>query len=81
MPTYLYQIITSADSSDAPEQFEMRQGFNDTPLETHPATGQRVRRVISGGLGAMLKGSERGSGPAPAAGPGCGPGSCGCGRF
>ncbi|MEO6446952.1 MAG: zinc ribbon domain-containing protein [Gemmatimonadaceae bacterium] len=81
MPTYLYETIASADSGDTPEQFEMRQGFNDAPLATHPETGQPVRRVISGGLGAMLKGSERGSGSAPAAGPGCGPGSCGCGRF
>ena len=78
MPTYLYETVPAA-SGAIPDRFEVRQGFSDAPLETHPATGAPVRRVISGGLGLMMKGSE--SAPIPSEGPGCGPGSCGCGRF
>lgn len=78
MPTYLYETVPAALGTTI-DRFEVRQGFGDAPLETHPATGAPVRRVISGGLGLMTKGSE--SGATPAQGPGCGPGSCGCGRF
>jgi len=77
MPTYLYETVPSAGESA--EQFEVRQGFNDAPLDRHPETGVPVRRVISGGLGLMSKGSS--SATLPQAGPSCGPGSCGCGRF
>lgn len=77
MPTYLYETIP-ASAHDAAEQFEVRQGFNDPPLSTHPESGRPVRRVISGGLALMTK--SAGS-ALPEAGPGCGPGSCGCGRF
>jgi predicted nucleic acid-binding Zn ribbon protein len=78
MPTYLYETVPASADDDA-LQFEVRQGFDDPPLETHPTTGAPVRRVISGGFGLM---SKAGGGKAlPDAGPGCGPGSCGCGRF
>ncbi|HEX4933476.1 MAG TPA: hypothetical protein VFV33_09870 [Gemmatimonadaceae bacterium] len=77
MPTYLYETVPSA--GETAEQFEVRQGFNDPPLERHPASGLPVRRVISGGLGLMS--SRAGGESLPQAGPGCGPGSCGCGRF
>ncbi len=77
MPTYLYETIP-ASAHDAAEQFEVRQGFKDPPLDTHPKSGLPVRRVISGGLGLMTKGA---TGSLPEPGPGCGPGSCGCGRF
>lgn len=78
MPTYLYETVPSA-AGECTEQFEVRQGFNDAPLERHPTTGAPVRRVISGGFGLMSKGG--GTGSLPQAGGGCGPGSCGCGRF
>ncbi|MFN8665949.1 MAG: hypothetical protein U0164_01995 [Gemmatimonadaceae bacterium] len=77
MPTYLYETVP--DQGESAEQFEVRQGFNDAPLERHPTTGVPVRRVISGGLGLMAKAGSSGS--LPQAGPSCGPGNCGCGRF
>lgn len=77
MPTYLYETIPEAAGTPS-EQFEVRQGFGDEPLRTHPETGVPVRRVISGGLGLMSKGNTT---SLPEPGPGCGPGSCGCGRF
>jgi len=77
MPTYLYETIPAA-AGEPSHRFEVRQGFGDEPLSAHPETGAPVRRVISGGLGLMAKGSGA---SLPEAGPGCGPGSCGCGRF
>jgi predicted nucleic acid-binding Zn ribbon protein len=78
MPTYLYETVP-AGPGDEIERFEVKQSFSDAPLVSHPATGQPVRRVISGGLGLMTKSSAGDSLPEP--GPGCGPGTCGCGRF
>ena len=78
MPTYLYETVPSSQGETA-EQFELRQGFNDPPLERHPTTGAPVRRVIAGGFGLMSK--SGGTATLPQAGPGCGPGNCGCGRF
>lgn len=78
MPTYLYQTVPNSANETA-EEFEVRQGFNEEPLQAHPKTGVPVRRVISGGLGLMTKGSGA-AGPSPADA-GCGPGSCGCGKF
>lgn len=77
MPTYLYETIPQ-DGQDVVEQFEVRQHFNDAPLSVHPETGAPVRRVISGGLGTILKSA---SDAAPEVAPGCGPESCRCGRF
>ena len=74
MPTYLYETVPSAENGAA-ERFEIKQSFNDPPLEVHPETGVPVRRVISGGMGLMTKsGMELPE-------PGCGPESCRCGRF
>lgn len=78
MPTYLYETVPSNPSADV-EQFELRQSFSEPALTVHPTSGQPVRRVISGGMGLMMKGESSGAMPEP--GPGCGPGSCGCGRF
>jgi predicted nucleic acid-binding Zn ribbon protein len=72
MPTYVYETI-----SPTPERFEIRQGFGDPVLTTHPDTGEPVRRVISGGLAIMPNGSSA-SDPARH---GCGPATCQCGRF
>jgi predicted nucleic acid-binding Zn ribbon protein len=80
MPTYLYETVPSS-SDETVEQFELRQGFNDAPLATHPQTGAPVRRVISGGLGLMSKAGAGAGAGMPDPGPGCGPGACGCGRF
>lgn len=72
MPTYIYETI-----SPTPERFEVRQGFNDPALTTHPRTGEPVRRVISGGLAVLPNGASTDDG----ADPGCGPANCHCGRF
>lgn len=76
MPTYLYETIPDAPEG-AVDRFEIRQSFAEAPLTTHPETGAPVRRVISGGMGLMMKGENS----LPEAGPGCGPANCGCGRF
>lgn len=78
MPTYLYETVPDSPAVP-PERFEVRQGFSDPALEVHPATGAPVRRVISGGMGLVMKSAAGAS--LPEAAPGCGPGSCGCGRF
>jgi predicted nucleic acid-binding Zn ribbon protein len=49
MPTYVYK---REDGST----FEMMQGINDKPLKTDPETGQKVKRLISGGAGVVYKG-------------------------
>jgi predicted nucleic acid-binding Zn ribbon protein len=72
MPTYVYETI-----SPAPERFEVRQGFDDPVLTEHPATGEPVRRVISGGLAVVPNGVSAGDAPEPR----CGPANCRCGRF
>jgi putative FmdB family regulatory protein len=61
--------------------FEKRQKMSDAPVESCPECGGQVRRLISGGAGAITKG---GSSSAPAhgmcasGGPCCGMGG-GCG--
>lgn len=50
MPTYEYK---REDGS----VFELLQGINDPALETCPDTGQKVKRLISGGGGVVYKGS------------------------
>ncbi len=49
MPTYEYK---REDGST----FEVTQGINDDPLEKCPETGQKVKRVITGGGGVVYKG-------------------------
>ena len=71
MPTYVYETL-----GDPPRQFELWQGMNEKPLKKHLTTGEPVRRVISGGLGLIVKGDS----PAFDCGaPGgcCGGGACG----
>lgn len=50
MPTYEYK---REDGS----VFEKMQGINDDPLTECPETGQKVKRIISGGGGVVLKGT------------------------
>ena len=44
MPTYVYQVIEE-DGSEG-EVFEVVQKMTDAAIETHPETGQPVRRLI-----------------------------------
>lgn len=49
MPTYEYKREDGTT-------FELFQGINDDALTTCPDTGQKVKRVISGGAGVVYKG-------------------------
>lgn len=49
MPTYEY-------SREDGTVFDHFQGINDAALEVCPATGQKVKRIISGGTGVIYKG-------------------------
>jgi predicted nucleic acid-binding Zn ribbon protein len=73
MPTYTYETIPAYPFTDS-RRFEVRQTMAEPALTKDPETGERVRRVISGGLAAVSK-SKSGEGPE------CGPDNCGCGRF
>lgn len=50
MPTYKYKREDGTT-------FEIRQSINDDALKECPETGQKVKRVISGGGGVVYKGS------------------------
>lgn len=43
MPTYIYEVIH--DDGSTGERFEVEQRIADPPLEVHPETGEKVRRV------------------------------------
>jgi predicted nucleic acid-binding Zn ribbon protein len=76
MTTYIYETVS--DSPDFPvRRFEMKQSMNDSPLTHDPETGQRVRRVIAGGMGVIMAGA-RATGIRPSSGSLCGTGRCGC---
>lgn len=49
MPTYKYKREDGTT-------FEVRQSINDDALKKCPDTGQKVKRVISGGGGVVYKG-------------------------
>lgn len=49
MPTYEYKREDGTT-------FETKQSINDDALETCPETGQKVKRIISGGGGVVYKG-------------------------
>ena len=67
MATYLYE---TTDSRRPIRRFELQQSMKDAPFTHHPETGEAVRRVITGGLGVMVKGVT----PEPP--PECGRGAC-----
>jgi hypothetical protein len=73
MATYIYETVP--DSPDAPvRRFEIKQSMKESALTNDPNTGEKVRRVIAGGLGIMT--GARSS--LPATKPTCGTGRCGC---
>ncbi len=78
MPTYVYETIPS-DAEASPRRFELVQRMTDEPLHVDPATGEPVRRVVTGGIGLMTKDATDYGGACStsgAAGPCCG-GVCG----
>jgi putative FmdB family regulatory protein len=70
MPAYEYQCNTC----DA--HFERRQKMSESALETCPDCGGPVRRLISGGAGAITRGTSNASSYAT---PQCGMGGPCCG--
>jgi hypothetical protein len=74
MATYVYETIPQRPG-DVPRRFEVVQSMKDPALRRDPATGEPVRRVITGGYGLMGVG-EKNAPAAPAAAP-CAPG-CAC---
>ncbi|HEX7861724.1 MAG TPA: zinc ribbon domain-containing protein [Verrucomicrobiae bacterium] len=73
MATYIYESIPGK-AGQKPKRYEIKQSMNDQPLTKHPETGEQIRRVVSGGLGVMAKGSAS---SAPSGRHSCGsPGCC-----
>lgn len=79
MATYVYETIPQTPGA-TPRRFEVQQSMKDAPLTADPATGEPVRRVITGGYGFVAQRASSSSAPsvAPASG-GCSPG-CACHR-
>jgi hypothetical protein len=80
MTTYTYETVPLIPGVE-PARLEVRQAMSDAPLTRHPETGERIRRVITGGYGLMGV-SERKAEPPPqataTAGGHCCGASCGC---
>lgn len=70
MATYIYETIPD-QPGETPRRFEVVQSMKDAPLAHDPASGLRVRRVISGGYGLMGVGPEKNTPAAAACAPGC----------
>ena len=73
MATYIYETIPSKPN-EKPKQYELKQSMNDAALTKHPETGEKIRRVVSGGFGLMSK--VRGASAAPVGGHRCGSAGC-----
>lgn len=70
MATYVYETIPDRPG-EAPRRFEFVQSMKEAPLTRDPATGARVRRVISGGYGLMGVSEKSTASPAAPCAPGC----------
>ena len=57
MPTYTYE---TTDRTRRIRRFEVQQTFAEKPLLFDPATGELVRRVITGGYGIVIRGGSAG---------------------
>ena len=57
VPTYIYE---TTDRTRPIHRFEVKQAFGEKPLLLDPATGELVRRVITGGYGIVIKGGASG---------------------
>lgn len=51
MPTYVYETLPNRAKGQV-KRFEIWQSMKDAPLKKHPDTGEPVRRIIIGGIGA-----------------------------
>ncbi len=52
MPTYEYEC------DDCGRRFELQQGMTEAPARKCPHCGGRVRRLVSGGSGFIMKGGH-----------------------
>ncbi|HEX4284083.1 MAG TPA: zinc ribbon domain-containing protein [Terracidiphilus sp.] len=75
MPAYEYLCDHCAT------HFEKRQKMSDAALDTCPSCGGPVHRLISGGAGAITKGSHPPAMPTCASGGPCCGGMGACGAF
>ena len=57
MPTYIYE---TTDPTRPIRRFEVKQAFGEKPLLRDLATGESVRRVITGGYGIVIRGGAVG---------------------
>jgi len=74
MPTYTYETMPAYPFTET-RRFEVRQTMDEPALTKDPETGERVRRVISGGLAAVSKSKSASDARE------CGPENCGCGKY
>jgi len=49
MTTYVYETIP--EKGKRPKRYEIQQRITEDALTHHPETGERIQRVLSGGLG------------------------------
>lgn len=77
MAIYVYETVPETEGESV-QTYEIRQSMKDAALTRHPDTGERIRRVITGGLGIMTS-SKGASAPRPSASGHCCGGGCGCG--
>jgi hypothetical protein len=79
MATYIYETVPESPEEQV-QRFEVKQSMKDDPLVRDPATGKKVRRIISGGIGIMAGARPLTSRPAGSAAPvsKCRSGRCGC---
>jgi predicted nucleic acid-binding Zn ribbon protein len=75
MATYIYETIPARPNEKA-KRYEIKQSMNDPALTKHPETGEKIRRVLSGGFGLMTKGGSDGSTTMTGGGHHCGSGNC-----
>lgn len=50
MPIYVYETVPD-DPTKPTKRYEIWQHMLDAPLVRHPETGERLRRIIIGGVG------------------------------
>lgn len=78
MAVYVYETIPSK-AGEPVRTYEISQSMKDAALTNHPETGERIRRVITGGLGFITSSKGGAPAPQPASGGHCCGGGCGCG--